>query len=452
MDAFYDLVLQVNDFLWGKFLIFVLMGIGLIYTFYLGMPQFTKIGQAFKLTFSGVFSKREEQGEGEMSPFQALATAIAAQVGTGNLAGVASAIAAGGPGAIFWMWVSALFGMGTIFGEAVLAQKYNERVDGEMTGGPAYYLAKGVNSKFLATTFAVLIILALGFVGNMVQSNSIADAVNSAFGINKLVIGIFIAVCAGLILIGGIKRIASFAELVVPFMALLYIIGSTVILAKNGSAILPAFKSIFVGAFSTKAVAGGLIGVTIKESVRYGIARGLFSNEAGMGSTPHAHAVAKVDHPAQQGMVAMVGVIIDTFIVCTFTALINIVTGSYLDPSLKAAAMTQKAFELGLGRFGVVFIAISLFFFAFTTIIGWTFFGDANIKYLFGKKGSTPYKIAVLIFIVIGATLQVDLVWELADTFNGLMVIPNVIGLFILAPQAKKILVDYDTNFVTRLK
>ena len=446
-DMIYDLVLKINGFLWGKFLIFGLMGIGILYTLLLGLPQFTKLGKAFKFTFGGVFSKREKTGEGEMSPFQALATAIAAQVGTGNLAGVASAIAAGGPGAIFWMWVSALFGMGTIFGEAVLAQKYNEKIDGEMTGGPAYYLAKGVNSKFLAVTFAILIIIALGFVGNMVQSNSIADAVNSAFGINKLAIGIVIAICAGLILIGGVKRIATFAELVVPFMAILYVIGSIVILSKNGSAILPAFKSIFVGAFSTKAVTGGLIGVTIKESVRYGIARGLFSNEAGMGSTPHAHAVAKVDHPAQQGMVAMVGVIIDTFIVCTFTALINIVTGSYLEPGLKAAAMTQKAFELGLGRFGVVFIAISLFFFAFTTIIGWTFFGDANIKYLFGKKGSGPYKLIVLGFIVLGATLKVDLVWELADTFNGLMVIPNIIGLLILAPQARKILVDYNKRF-----
>lgn len=446
MDIIVKIVDTVNDFLWGNFLVFVLMGIGIFYTIYLGLPQFSKIGEGFKFTFGGVFSNRKETGHGEMSSFQALSTAIAAQVGTGNLAGVASAISAGGPGAIFWMWISALFGMGTIFGEAVLAQKYNEKIDGETTGGPAYYLAKGVNSKFLAATFAVLIIIALGFVGNMVQSNSIADAVNSAFGINKFVIGIFVAICAGLILIGGLKRIASFAELVVPFMAVLYIIGAIVILAKNSSEILPAFKSIFVGAFSAQAIGGGIVGVTVKESVRYGIARGLFSNEAGMGSTPHAHAVAKVDHPAQQGMVAMVGVIIDTFIVCTFTALINIVTGSYTE-GFEAASMTQRAFEIGIGRFGAIFIAISLFFFAFTTIIGWTFFGDANIKYLFGKKGSNPYKLVVLIFIVLGATLEVGFVWELADMFNGLMVIPNIIGLVILAPQARKILKDYNKNY-----
>ncbi|OLS03407.1 alanine/glycine:cation symporter family protein [Tissierella creatinophila] len=437
---------KVNGILWDNVLIFVLMGTGIFYTLYLGLPQFTKIGRAFKHTFGGVFSKRKETAEGEMSSFQALATAIAAQVGTGNLAGVASAIAAGGPGAIFWMWVSAFFGMSTIFGEAVLAQKYNEKIDGETTGGPAYYLSKGVNSKFLASTFAVLIIIALGFVGNMVQSNSIADAVHAAFGINKLIIGIIVAICAGAILIGGVKRIASFAELVVPFMAILYILGGLVIMAKNGSQILPAFKSIFVGAFSPQALGGGLVGVTVKESVRYGIARGLFSNEAGMGSTPHAHAVAKVNHPAEQGMVAMVGVVIDTLIICTFTALVNIVTGANTE-GLDAAAMTQRAFEIGLGRFGVVFIAVSLFFFAFTTIIGWTFFGDANIKYLFGKKGSGPYKLVVLVFIVLGSTLDVKLVWKLADMFNGLMVIPNIIGLLILAPQVRKLVTDYNENY-----
>ncbi|MDY0236388.1 MAG: sodium:alanine symporter family protein [Gudongella sp.] len=436
----------VNGLLWDKLLIFALLGTGIFYTIYLGVPQLSKVGEGFKLSFGGLFKKRGESEEGSMTSFQALATAIAAQVGTGNLAGVATAIAAGGPGAIFWMWISAIFGMGTIFGEAVLAQKYSERIDGELTGGPAYYLSKGLNSKFLAAIFAVLIIFALGFVGNMVQSNSIAVAVHEAFGINKLIIGIVIAVCAGLILIGGMKRIASFAEFVVPFMAAIYIIGSLVIIFKNTSAILPAFQSIFVGAFSSQAVGGGVLGVTVKQAVRFGISRGLFSNEAGMGSTPHAHAVAKVAHPAQQGMVAMVGVIIDTMVVCTATALVNLVTQANLT-GLTGAAMTQKAFELGLGRFGVVFIAVSLFFFAFTTIIGWTFFGEANVKYLFGPKAVNPYKLLVLLFIVGGAMLQVDLVWDLADMFNGLMVIPNLIGLLILSPQVVKIMKDYDNNF-----
>lgn len=349
------------------------------------------------------------------------------------------------------MWISAIFGMSTIFGEAVLAQKYADRVGDEVTGGPAYYLSKGVKSKFLAGTFSVLIIIALGFVGNMVQSNSIATAINTAFGINKIIAGIITAIIAALILIGGMKRIASFTELVVPFMAVLYIIGSIIILVKNGSNIIPAFKSIFTGAFTTKAALGGAIGVTIKEAVRFGIARGLFSNEAGMGSTPHAHAVAKVAHPTQQGMVAMVGVVMDTLVICTATALINIVTGANLS-GLTGIEMTQEAFRLGLGDFGLAFIAISLFFFAFTTIIGWYFFGEANIKYLFGVKAVPVYRWVVLGFIVLGSFLEVGLVWDLADMFNGLMVIPNLIGLLILAPQAVQLLKDYDNNFLGKAK
>lgn len=443
LQSFVDVV---NGLLWDNFLIYALMITGIYYTVRLGVPQISKIGPGFKQAFGGIFNKGEKT-EGGMTSFQSLATAVAAQVGTGNLAGVATAIAAGGPGAIFWMWVSALFGMATNFGEAVLAQKYVEEVDGERTGGPAFYLAKGVNSKFLAVFFAVTIILALGFVGNMVQSNSIATAVNAAFGINKVAIGIATAIFVGLILVGGMNRIASFAELVVPVMALFYIIGAFVILFKNASQIGPAFQSIFAGAFSTQAAIGGALGVTMKQAVRFGIARGLFSNEAGMGSTPHAHAVAIVDHPVQQGMVAMVGVIIDTIVICTATALVNIVTGSYLQ-GLTGIEMTQKAFELGLGSLGLNFIAIALFFFALTTIIGWYFFGEQNIKYLFGPKAVGPYKIAVLGFVILGSFMKVGIVWDLADMFNGLMVIPNLIGLLILAPQAAAMVKDYDTTFI----
>lgn len=447
MEMLERIVDSVNTLLWDNVLIYVLLGTGIYYTIRLGFPQLNKVGQGFRLTFGGMFQKGESADSDGMSSFQALATAIAAQVGTGNLAGVATAIASGGPGAIFWMWISAIFGMGTIFGEAVLAQKYTDRVGGEITGGPAYYLSKGVKSKGLAIFFAITIILALGFVGNMVQSNSIAQAVNAAFGINKLIIGIIVAICAALILIGGMSRIASFAQLVVPFMAALYILGSLVIIFKNNSMIIPAFKSIFTGAFSAQAAVGGAVGITVKKTVQLGIARGLFSNEAGMGSTPHAHAVAKVSHPAQQGMVAMVGVIIDTLVVCTATAIINLVTEANT-LGLDGAEMTQKAFELGLGRSGAIFIAISLFFFAFTTIIGWYFFGEANIKYLFGTKGVPIYKILVLLFIVLGSTMKVKLVWKMADMFNGIMVIPNLIGLLILAPQAVDILKDYNTNYI----
>lgn len=443
LQSFVDVV---NGLLWDNFLIYALMITGIYYTLRLGVPQISKIGPGFKQAFGGIFTKSEKT-EGGMTSFQSLATAVAAQVGTGNLAGVATAIAAGGPGAIFWMWVSAIFGMATNFGEAVLAQKYVEEVDGERTGGPAFYLAKGVKSKFLAVFFAVTIILALGFVGNMVQSNSIATAVNAAFGVNKIVIGIGTAIFVGLILVGGMDRIASFAELVVPVMALFYIIGAFVILFKNASQIGPAFQSIFTGAFSTQAAIGGALGVTMKQAVRFGIARGLFSNEAGMGSTPHAHAVAVVDHPVQQGMVAMVGVIIDTIVICTATALVNIVTGSYLE-GLTGIEMTQRAFEVGLGGFGLNFIAIALFFFALTTIIGWYFFGEQNIKYLFGAKAVGPYKIAVLGFVILGSFMEVGIVWDLADMFNGLMVIPNLIGLLILAPKAVELLKDYDTTFI----
>lgn len=446
-----EIVDLIKNFLWDNILVYGLLAVGIYYTIRLRVPQFNKIGQGFKQTFGGLFKKEKNDEEGSMTSFQALATAIAAQVGTGNLAGVATAIASGGPGAIFWMWFSAIFGMATNFGEAVLAQKYATKVDGEVTGGPAYYLAKGVKSKFLAGFFAVTIIFALGFVGNMVQSNSIAAAVNSAFGINKVIAGVAVAIFVGVILIGGMKRIASFVELVVPFMAALYIVGSIVILVKFRGQVGPAFRSIFVGAFTTQAAIGGAIGVTVKQSVRFGVARGLFSNEAGMGSTPHAHAVARVKHPAQQGMVAMVGVIIDTMIVCTATALINIVTGAYLE-GLDGIEMTQRAFEIGLGNFGLSFIAIALFFFALTTIVGWYFFGEANIKYLFGTSIVKYYRVLVLGFIILGSFLKVEIVWSLADLFNGIMVIPNLIGLFILAPQAAEILKDYDTTHIKQYR
>lgn len=439
----------LNDKLWNKLLIFLLLGTGIYYSMRLRFLQIRQLGRINQQVFGNVFKKGEKADMDGMSSFQALATAIAAQVGTGNLAGVATAISLGGPGAVFWMWISAFWGMGTIFGEAVLAQKYVDRVNGEVTGGPAYYLRDGVGSKFLAGFFAVTIIIALGFVGNMVQSNSIAIALNSAFHIPNWVGGAFAAIFAGLIFVGGMSRIASFTELVVPFMAVLYIIGSFIIIVLNYGNIIPAFKIIVTSAFSMKAATGGAIGITMKEAVRYGIARGLFSNEAGMGSTPHAHAVAKVDHPAEQGLVAIFGVIFDTLVICTITALINIMTGAYTQ-GLTGIEMTQTAFNIGLGNFGTIFIAISLFFFAFSTIIGWYYFGESNIKYLFGSKGTPYYRILVLLFILFGSMLEVDIVWEIADLFNGLMVLPNIVGLLILSPQAISILKDYETNFLKK--
>ncbi|WP_286847857.1 MULTISPECIES: alanine/glycine:cation symporter family protein [Aminobacterium] len=439
-----DIVQGINGILWSYVLIFLLCGTGIYFTFRLKFVQLRKFGDACRHAFGGITLFGEKAGKEGMSSFQSLATAIAAQVGTGNLAGAATAIASGGPGAIFWMWISAFFGMSTIFAEAVLAQIYKERdVDGQVVGGPAYYISKGFGSKGLAAFFSIAIIIALGFIGNMVQSNSISDAFQTAFNMPSLYVGIGLALLAGLIFFGGISRIASFTEKVVPLMALLYIIGGVIVLVMNIEMLIPAFKMIFVGAFNPRAATGGLIGATVKEAMRYGVARGLFSNEAGMGSTPHAHAVAKVDHPAEQGLMAIIGVFIDTFIVLNITAFVILVTGT-LDGQTTGIALTQNAFTNAFGGFGNTFVAICLFFFAFSTVIGWYFFGEANIRYLFGLKGLTPYRILVMIFIVLGSTLKVDLVWELADTFNGLMVIPNLIAVLGLAKVVSKALNEYD--------
>lgn len=442
-----DVVHKINSFMWGPILIPLLLGTGLFYTIRLKFVQRMTF-KAYKEVFGGAFKggKADEDG---MSSFQALATAIAAQVGTGNLAGVATALAAGGPGAIFWMWVSAFFGMATNYGEAVLGQLYKSKVDGQTTGGPAYYISQGIKNKFMAGFFAVAIILALGFMGNMVQANSIVDVAKNVVSIPPVVIGIILAIIVGGILIGGISSIASFTEKVVPIMAILYIVGGLAVIFMNASEIIPSFRDIFVGAFDPQALGGGLLGITVMNVIRYGVARGLFSNEAGMGSTPHAHAVAKVDHPGDQGLVALVGVTFDTMIICTITALIILTSGA-MDSGASGAALTQKGFEYSFGHAGTVFVAIALFFFALTTIIGWYYFGEGNIRYLFGSRGVTPYKAIVLIFLVIGSTLNVELVWELADMFNGFMIFPNLIALLILAPKVAETLEDYKA--VQRLK
>ncbi|MDU1175632.1 sodium:alanine symporter family protein [Peptostreptococcus anaerobius] len=440
-----EIVKAINGILWGIVLVVVLVGCGIIFTFYLRGIQIRKFGKAFKQVFGGFTLKGEKAGAEGMSSFQSLATAIAAQVGTGNLAGAATAIVSGGPGAIFWMWLSAFFGMATIFSEAVLAQLFKKEKDGEVTGGPAYYLKYGLKSDFLAKFFAVTIILALGFIGNMVQANSIGSAFSSAFNINPLIVGILLAIVSGFVFIGGISRIASLTEKLVPIMAGFYVIGGVIILVLMGSNTLDAIRMIFVGAFNPSAVLGGAAGVMVKDAIRYGVARGLFSNEAGMGSTPHAHAVAKVDNPVHQGLAAIVGVFIDTFIVLNITALVIIATGANLSGET-GIAVTQKAFEIGFGHFGLIFVAVSLLFFAFSTIVGWYFFAEANIKFLFGSKGLTPFRIIVLIFIVIGTTQKVEIVWELADMFNGIMVIPNVIGLIGLAKMVKSTLDKAEKN------
>lgn len=435
-----QIVKGFNEILWNSFLMYVLLGVGIFYTLYLGFPQIRHFGLAMKYSFGSIFKKREKgtADSDQVNSFQALATAVAAQVGTGNIAGVATAIAMGGTGAVFWMWISALLGMGTIFSEAVLAQEYREVRDGQVVGGPAYYIRRGLKSKKLAAFFSIAVIIALGFIGCMVQANSISIGLTSAFGMKDWTSGLLIAALVAIVIVGGQKRVTTIAELVVPFMAVAYILGAIIILFIYSDQIQHVFLSIFEDAFSTEAAAGGAAGTVMKYAIRYGISRGLFSNEAGMGSTPHAHALANVKDPSIQGFVAMSGVFVD-LLICSATAFIILLTGVHDDTGLISVQITQKAFEQTFGHGGVVFLAVSLLIFAFTTIIGWYVFGEMNIRYLFPKKAVYVFRGIVICCIFSATIFRADLIWELADTFNGIMVIPNVIAIIILAPQVKKI-------------
>ena len=442
----------VNTWLKDVILIILLGGTGIWFTVRLRFVQVRKFKQGLRAVFGNIRLHGEHAGKDGMSSFQSLATAVAAQVGTGNIAGAATAIASGGPGAIFWMGLCAFFGMATIYGEATLAQKTRRVVDGELTGGPVYYIKErfpGVFGKLLAGFFAIALILALGFMGNMVQSNSISDAFQTAFHVPGLAVGIVVAVIAAFIFFGGKKYIASVTEKVVPIMAVLYVAGSLVVLAVNWRNLGTAFAQIFVLAFDPQAMAGGVAGTTVREAIRFGVARGLFSNEAGMGSTPHAHALAKVEHPCDQGVVAMIGVFIDTFVVLTMTALVILSTGSVSLTDAKGAPLTaaplaQAAFNSVFGEFGNVFIAICMLFFAFSTIIGWYFFGETNVKYLFGKKAVPVYAALVLVFVILGSLMKVDLVWSLSDMFNSLMVLPNLIGVLAMSAVIVKLSREHD--------
>lgn len=445
----------VNDILWNKWLLllFLLLGSGIYFTIRTRFVQVRKFGSGLRMVFGSINLRGKAAGKDGMSSFQALATAVAAQVGTGNIAGCASALVAGGPGAVFWMWISAFFGMATIYGEAVLSQKYRHVApDGTVSGGPIYYIRAAFRGKlgtFLSGFFAVAIILALGFMGNMVQSNSIGEAFFTAFGVPKLLTGLVVAGLSAFIFLGGVKRIAAMTEKLVPIMACFYIVGALAAIAMNWRSILPAFQAIFLGAFQPQAVMGGVIGVSIKEAVRFGVARGLFSNEAGMGSTPHAHAMAKVAKPQDQGAVAIVGVFIDTFVVLTITALVILTSGMLGTTGadgalLDATALAQAAFNHAFGSFGNAFVAICLLFFAFSTIISWYFFGETNVKALFhGSKLATRlYSLIALMCIVLGSFQKVTLVWNMSDMFNGLMVIPNLLAVLALSGVVKKFATD----------
>ena len=419
------IVAKINAYLSDYILIFLLVGIGLFYTIRTRFVQVRCFGEGMKKVFGNLSLKGGKNKSG-LSSFQALATAIAAQVGTGNIVGACGAIIIGGPGAIFWMWLIAFFGMATIYAEAVLAQETKVvKEDGSVLGGPVYYIKRAFNNKFgkfLAGFFAVAITLALGFMGAMVQSNSISESVSTATNgfVPTWVIGAVLAVLCAFIFIGGIQRIASVAEKIVPIMAVIYLVIGIIILAMNFKAIPATFGMIFKYAFSPQAILGGTFGAAIKAAISQGVKRGLFSNEAGMGSTPHAHAQANVEKPHDQGVVAMIGVFIDTFVVLTITALVVISTFYAGDASMEGltkANLMQSAVGTAFGNatLGNILVAVCLTFFAFTTIISWNFFGKQNVEYLFGKKSTLVYSILAIVFIFLGSVLQNDLVWELTD-------------------------------------
>ena len=465
-DFLLPIVQTVNSYLADYILIILLVGTGLFFTIKTRFAQVRYFGEGMKSVFGGIklFGGKNSGG---LSSFQALATAIAAQVGTGNIVGASGAILVGGPGAIFWMWVIAFLGMATIYAEAVLAQDTKiTDADGEVHGGPVYYIKKaykGGFGKFLAGFFAVAIILALGFMGSMVQSNSIAESCNTAFGIDGWIVGIVLAIVSAFIFIGGINRLASVTEKLVPIMAVLFLLGGVFVLVIRIKYVPETIGLIFKYAFTPDALIGGGIGYALKTAISQGAKRGLFSNEAGMGSTPHAHAQANVEKPHDQGVVAMIGVFIDTFIVLTMTALVVISTlyagdgilagltgDAYSVATSGAAALVSKtsAMQMAVGQamgvvfgaelgatIGNIFIAICLLFFAFSTIIGWNFFGKINVQYLFknSKVATFIYSAIAIVFIFLGTLLSNDLVWELTDFFNYLMVIPNVLALIPLA-------------------
>ena len=453
-STLYPIVCDINTYLSNYILVFLLLGVGLWYSIKTRFVQLRCFKEGWNSVF-GNLSLRGKKHDSGMSSFQALATAIAAQVGTGNIVGASGAILTGGPGAIFWMWLIAFLGMATIYAEATLAQETRiVEKDGNVKGGPVYYITtafKGGFGKFLAGFFAVAITLALGFFGCMVQSNSIGSTMQTAFGIPSWIVGIVLVAICAFIFLGGVQRLASVTEKVVPIMAAIFLLGGLIVLIVRIKYVPATIGMIFKYAFQPQAIIGGGFGYAIKTAISQGAKRGLFSNEAGMGSTPHAHALANVDCPHDQGVVAMIGVFIDTFVVLTLNALVIISTlytegGPLHDCGAAAASTTLGKANLAQTAFGVVFgesagnmfVAVCLFFFAFSTILSWNLFGKINVSYLFGKKSTVAYTVLALVFIFLGTMMSNDLVWELSDMFNNLMVIPNAVALFALTSLVVK--------------
>ncbi|OJF94609.1 sodium:alanine symporter family protein [Alkalibacterium sp. 20] len=441
MDRLMEINEFVNDLVWGWPFLVLIVGTGVFLTIYTRFISFAKFGYVMKQTFFKMF-KKDQVGEGEITAFQAVSTALAATVGTGNIAGVGTAIAIGGPGAVFWMWVAALFGMATKYGEVVLAIEYREKTeDGRFIGGPMYYLSKGANMKWLGIMFAVFGATATFGIGNMVQSNSVAASLNTTFNIDPWVTGIVLAILVALVTVGGIKKIGKVTEVIVPFMAAIYILGGLIIIVANIELVPSALGTIFSDAFTGTAATGGFVGSTLAMSIRYGVARGVFTNEAGLGSAPIAHAAATTDHPVRQGLWGIFEVFADTLVICTITALVIVMTGA-VDTGLDGAALTTSAFDEGI-MFGGYIVTFGLVFFAFSTLIGWSYYGERCIEFLFGPKAIIFYRMVFIPLIVVGAVGGLRAIWALADTLNGLMALPNLIGLLILSPVIIKSTKDY---------
>ncbi|MCG7586184.1 sodium:alanine symporter family protein [Photobacterium sp. OFAV2-7] len=454
MESLASLISAINSLVWGVPMLVMILGVGIFLTVGLKFMPIVKLGSGFKLLWSGRIPEKDDDSKGEISPFNALMTSLSATIGTGNIAGVATAIFLGGPGALFWMWCTALVGMATKFAEAVCAVQYRETdEDGNHVGGPMYYIKNGLSSKWawLGTAFAIFGSIAGFGIGNTVQSNSVAAAVDANFGIPPMVSGLVMMILVGLVLMGGIKRIADVAGKLVPLMAAFYIASGLLILGMNAAEIPAAFSLIVSSAFTPVAAQGGFAGAAVWAAIRFGVARGIFSNEAGLGSAPIAHAAAQTKNPVAQGLVAMLGTFIDTIVVCSITGLSIVVSGAWLSGET-GAALTSAAFASSLPGLGNYIVAIALSIFAFTTILGWSFYSEKCIQYLFGVKAIVPFRVLWIIAVPIGATSSLEFIWLLADTLNAMMAIPNLIALLLLSPVVFKLTKEYFARQAARAK
>ena len=448
MEMIVNFFNQLSSYVWGPVAIFILLGTGIYLSIKLKVIQLRKIKYAVQILF-GVYD-HEQSDDGEVNHFEALSAALSATIGTGNIAGVGTAIALGGPGALFWMWITAFFGMATKYASCLLGLKYREiDENGEVSGGPMYYLEKGLGQKWLALLFALFAMLASFGIGNMVQANSVAEPLHSYLGVPKVLTGAVLGVLVWLVIIGGIKRIGKVASKIVPLMSAIYIIGSLSIIIINIAEVPAAFALIVRQAFNPTSAVGGFAGAVVMVTLRYGIARGVFSNEAGLGSAPMAHAAAKTDQPVREGLVAMVGPLIDTLIICTMTGLVIVTTGAWklvngaTGEGYIGTELTAKAFNLGLPGPGGYLIAFSIVFFAFSTILTWSYYGDRSVKYLLGAKYVSIYRWIFVFMVPLGASLKLDLVWAISDVANGLMIFPNLIGILGLSGVVFKTTKDY---------